>query len=1106
MLRNRRDVLLVSVIALLLLPAQGWEAQGGRASPPPPSGDWTVTDATSISGTTIVLTGNLTIMPGGILTLDRVVLVVACSFGGQFCITVRAGGELHLRQSNLTAQNLSRKFDFSAQSGSVLEMTKSEVHGAGSIWVEPAQTSGIMVRTGSATFTDTVFSQNTVALDIRNCSPTVTNCTFYDNLAAVVAYNSSMQFQNSFVSRAESGGILLYDRTNITLSGCNFTQNFRSAVYANHSSVTLSRNTFYQNYISVHSEDSAGLRIDNSSFTDDKYIAITVYRCPSVSLGDVTVRGAVRMGLRAESCRVSAVNSTFSSGLYDIQLHANSTGDLVNCTFTPHNLNLLDPASRINVSWFVGALVRWWSNGTPVLGADITLTNSTGNLTAKGTTDAQGRFSWGVVLNYTLGTKTLVNFGPYNVTAKKKGLTTTVESAVNRSLDVEILLDDIGPVIRVDFPQNNAFLNLTRVTLKGLAWDNETQVASIECKVDNGSFASASGSSFWEFTTGLLVNGPHTVLVRGRDTSNNTNQLTVAFTLDTFAPTVFVSSPSDGGFTRESNVTVIGTTERNATVTVNGTSVNVSAPAGAFNLTVELQEGDNLIEVVATDRAGNRGVKVVRFRKDTIVTPIDIYPRNGTWTNLTEISLFGQIEENSTILIRTQDAFSNFTTNETRFNVTTGTFSVKVALRNGTNLFRIDILDGYGNNATEYITIIQDRAAPFLNVSSPPVQTYYTRERRLMLEGRTEPGATLYLNGRVKLSEDGNFSWPLTLDIGENVLNITAVDAAGNAVSVVYKAILDRTPPMLLLSSPKLLASGKPLKLDAGTLKVRGTTESEALVYITVNGKPVNNGKPIAVDAFGGFRKDIQLQKGYNTIEVTAIDRAGNPHVEQRVVKYEPPPPLLSNEQLAALIVVIGIVVGLVSVVAWDTKKSTGRWGLKRPAWFRLQLPEYVKDRARAVRAFVPKPEFGREEHEAGIGAVPAEPGKEGKEPQAAGAPAPVAAQWDAAAPPGAAPAEPAVPPVPPIGKEFSVSEKPAGAPATRPIPGASELPVAEPAAGTAPPAGAAPAGPAAPGAPAPGPAPAPAQPPSPPPPAEPPKPKEVDPLAEIMGAPTKKL
>ena len=97
----------------------------------------------------------------------------------------------------------------------------------------------------------------------------------------------------------------------------------------------------------------------------------------------------------------------------------------------------------------------------------------------------------------------------------------------------------------------------------------------------------------------------------------------------------------------------------------------------------------------------------------------------------------------------------------------------------------------------------------------------------------------------------------------------------------------------------------------------------------------------------------------------------------------------------------------------------------------------------------------------------------------------------------------PPVPPVPPVGKEFAISEKPSAAPAAQPIPGATELPVAEPAGGA--PAPAATAGAPAPAQPA---GPGPAQPPAapPPPPPEPPKPKEVDPLAEILGAPTKKL
>ena len=1089
MLRTSRGVLVLSILTLLLIPPSGPGGQGARVSPPPPSGDWTVSDATSIADTTIQLGGNLTILPGGILTLTNVVLVIKCSYPGQYRVDLRAGGELHLRSSNLTSGNDTLHYDFLAARGSVLDISGSEVHSAGSNWTADGSTNGLLVRTGNAVIQNSLFSGNLEALHVRDCSPSVINCTFRDNEAACVATNSSLVFRDCIVAGSITSGVMLLDRTNVSITGCNFTENFRWAILVNRSSVTVARNSFFRNYISIQAERSQNMLLENNSFIDDKYTALR-FLYSNASLQNDTIVGAFRIAIFEQGSKVLAVNTTLASHSYDVHLEEGSTAELVNCTYQRYNIELVDPDSRFNVSWFLGANVRWWSDESPVPGAVIECRDAGGNLTSSGITDADGRFGWGLTREYTQGSRMREEPGPYTVTASKGGRATSAVVAANRSQVVEILLDDIGPAIRVDFPANGSWLNLTRLTLKGIAWDNETQVAKMECRVDNGTYLSASGTSYWEFTTGVLINGPHTVYVRGRDTANNTNIVAVSFTLDTLSPALTVVSPRDGCFTRDSNVTVNGTTEQNATVTINGLAVPLGNATGAFSLVVDLVEGDNYITVVARDRAGNAAQKVVRTRLDTMVAPFELNPANGSWTNQSRIDIWGRVEENSSLLIRSVDPYTNFTINETRQNVTTGNFTLSVPLVNGTNLFRVEVADRYGNTAQADLYIIQDRVPPWLNVTSPPVLEYYTRDRRLVLSGHLEKGADLYLNGRLMLVEDGNISKPLTLDLGENLINLTAVDAAGNSVSVLYKVYLDRTPPTLEITSPKRTASGKPQNTDRSGLAVKGTTEPGALVYITLNGKALGSGKPIIADSFGGFRKDVTLNRGVNTFEITAVDLAGNPRSEVRSVRYSMPPPILSNEQLAAMIVAAGLAVAFVVIVARDTKKTTGRWGLKRPVW--LRVPETVKERARAIRAFIPKPTFGREEGEAGAGAVLAEPGKEGKEPEKNGA----------AHPPPPPAAVPAVPGAPPVGQEFAVSEKPAAAQPTA-IPGATELPVAEPAPGqpaAAP--GARPPVPAAPGAP-----PAPAQPPVPqPPPPEPEKPKELDPLAEILGAPTRKV
>ncbi len=68
--------------------------------------------------------------------------------------------------------------------------------------------------------------------------------------------------------------------------------------------------------------------------------------------------------------------------------------------------------------------------------------------------------------------------------------------------------------------------------------------------------------------------------------------------------TLQVKSPADESIVNSVTITVIGTTSPNAVVSVDGQLATVDA-AGNFQLAITLDEGPNVIEVVASDVNGN---------------------------------------------------------------------------------------------------------------------------------------------------------------------------------------------------------------------------------------------------------------------------------------------------------------------------------------------------------------------------------------------------------------------------------------------------------------------------------------------------------------------
>ncbi|MGB9834001.1 MAG: S-layer homology domain-containing protein [bacterium] len=82
------------------------------------------------------------------------------------------------------------------------------------------------------------------------------------------------------------------------------------------------------------------------------------------------------------------------------------------------------------------------------------------------------------------------------------------------------------------------------------------------------------------------------------------------------------------------------------------------------------------------------------------------------------------------------------------------------------------------------ITPVSDTYPPPLVILFPPVSEYPTTDQELTIEGQTEVGATVTINGQsVPVEELGYFSYKVALSPGENSFLIEARDLAGNKTS-----------------------------------------------------------------------------------------------------------------------------------------------------------------------------------------------------------------------------------------------------------------------------------------------------------------------------------
>lgn len=118
-----------------------------------------------------------------------------------------------------------------------------------------------------------------------------------------------------------------------------------------------------------------------------------------------------------------------------------------------------------------------------------------------------------------------------------------------------------------------------------------------------------------------------------------------------------------------------------------------------------------------------------------------------------------------------------------------GTFTVR--MDEGDNQITFYIIDSAGNIKTFGKDYSVDVTAPQLSIMKD-LDGLSTDEQTVYLEGHTEQGAVLTLNGDVVTTQNGYFSIPVTLSAGNNKIELISTDTAGN--SAYYSADVYQPP------------------------------------------------------------------------------------------------------------------------------------------------------------------------------------------------------------------------------------------------------------------------------------------------------------------------
>jgi RHS repeat-associated protein len=361
---------------------------------------------------------------------------------------------------------------------------------------------------------------------------------------------------------------------------------------------------------------------------------------------------------------------------------------------------------------------------------------------------------------------------------------TSVDLAANSSqLDSEFTIDKTAPLITITGVEDGNFYPETRTITINIT---EANLQSSTILLDGEPFVSG---------TAVSEEGAHNLVVTTFDLAGNTANRVLDFGIDTIPPDLAILNPEDGDLFQSNAIQVNGSlTENNLqTITINGNPAN--GGAGQFFGTATLNEGNNTIQVVATDLAGNTDQQSINVTLDSSAPGITITsPANGAIVTGDLIDVTGTATDATSVTVNGVAA----TLSENNFTAT------NLRISSGLNTIRAVAIDSAGNSQETSIQVTLDIDGPSITFTQP-IDGSITTENSTNVSGFVFDltGATLTINSaNIPLQPDGSFQTTIPLNEGDNPITAVAQDQNGNSETAQINIIRDSTPPTVVSIIP----------------------------------------------------------------------------------------------------------------------------------------------------------------------------------------------------------------------------------------------------------------------------------------------------------------
>ena len=384
------------------------------------------------------------------------------------------------------------------------------------------------------------------------------------------------------------------------------------------------------------------------------------------------------------------------------------------------------------------------------------------------------------------------------------------------------LTDAVAPVIAIATPTAaDTHMTTAATTALGGTASDAFGVSDVRWSNDRGGSGVAVGTTSWSIAGLPLAPGANVITVTASDAAGHTSTDRITVTSDGRAPTLAIASPAvSPHLTRAGTVTLTGTASDEvalAQVTWTSNRGGSGRASGTTNWSIanlSLQNGVNVITVVAEDAAGNRTTATVSVNRDSLAPTIAVVlPTTAATliTNQATVRLTGTAADDTGVTQVTWQSNrggAGSAAGAMEWNVPA------VALLAGANILTVTARDGAGNVATATLTVTLDTRAPLIAIQTPTAAASYpTGDNAISLGGvasdETALAEVTWTSGQAGSGvATGTATWSsprIPLKLGLNTLVVTARDMAGNTASATLAVrATDATAPAVRITGPSV--------------------------------------------------------------------------------------------------------------------------------------------------------------------------------------------------------------------------------------------------------------------------------------------------------------